>query len=126
MKVGTSIEWPFLFPFVLSIDYVLMLAAGFQGYYETSALTGENVYALFEDVVRQVRFPDAFTKQRERASAHKKLAKSSGLPALMPWNWGKKAKCVCFNSVHISPLSLSLRLVTILTQRFCVQVERRA
>lgn len=54
---------------------------------------GENVETLFQDVVRQMRFNDNVANQRERERARKELAKTSGLPALLPWNWGKKAKC---------------------------------
>lgn len=40
--------------------------AGFQGYYETSAKTAENVQELFHDVVRQMRINRASPEERAK------------------------------------------------------------
>lgn len=72
----------------------MIFGLGYRGYYEISSRTDTNVTELFHDTVRQIRISRNELYQREMEAAQKERDKAaSGLKRVLPWQWGKIARC---------------------------------
>lgn len=67
----------------------LPLLLDIPGFYEVSAFQGTNVDETFFDAYRMWKAQAALKKE---AAKQKKVKPPSGIGALMPWKWGRKAE----------------------------------